>query len=303
MRIVSLLPSATEILCALGLQDSLVAVTHECDYPPAALDRPSITRSLLRPNMSSREITQAVDAQLTSSAHSLYTIDRALLAELAPDLIVTQKLCEVCAVSYDEVLDAVKGLPHLPLVVNLEPTSLEEVLDDISRLGSVTGRQDAARELLAGLDERIARVKSTVAHAHSRPRVGFLEWIDPPFCGGHWNPELVEIAGGHDALGRPFQPAVPIVWERVVEFAPEVLVISCCGFTVERTLQDLPILEALPGYRDLPCVRAERVHVVDGTAYFSRPGPRLVDSLEMLAGFVHPELYDDPMSLHTTAST
>jgi iron complex transport system substrate-binding protein len=243
--------------------------------------------------MSSRDIDTAVDSQLTADAHSLYTIDRALLAELAPDLIVTQRLCEVCAVAYDEVLDAVRGLPDQPLVVDLEPASLEEVLDDISRLGSVTGRQDAARALLAGLDERVARVKDTVARAESRPRVGFLEWIDPLFCGGHWNPELVELAGGHDALGRTFKPAVRIEWERVLEFAPEVLVISCCGFSVERTREDLPILEALPGYPDLPCARAGRVHVVDGSAYFSRPGPRLVDSLEMLARFIHPELYAD----------
>jgi iron complex transport system substrate-binding protein len=291
MRIVSLLPSATEILCALGLEDSLVAVTHECDYPPAALEKPWITRSLLKPNMSSGEITRAVDSQLSADAHSLYTIDRALLAQLQPDLIVTQQLCEVCAVSYDEVLDAVKSLARPPQVVNLEPMSLQDVLDDIGRLGNVTGRQEAAQTLLADLNVRIARVKTTVARAQSRPRVGFLEWIDPLFCGGHWNPELVETAGGYDAVGRAFQPAVRIGWERIVDFAPEVLVISCCGFTAERARQDLPILEALPGYAELPCVRSGRVHVVDGAAYFSRPGPRLVDSLEMLARFVHPELY------------
>ena len=168
MRIVSLLPSATEILCALGLEDELLAVTHECDYPAAARAKPRITKSLLAPNLTSGEIDQAVSSQLTSDAHSLYTIDRALLAELAPDLIVTQKLCEVCAVAYDEVIDAVGALPHPPLVINLEPSSLEEVLDDIARVGSVTGRHTAAKELLAELDGRVERVRRAVAQAERR---------------------------------------------------------------------------------------------------------------------------------------
>lgn len=291
MRIVSLLPSATEILFALGLADQVVAVTHECDYPLAAREKPHITRSLLRSDMTSREIDTAVSGQLTSDVHSLYTIDRELLARLAPDLIVTQALCEVCAVDYDAVLDAVKSLPRQPQVLNLEPTSLQDVLDDITRVGAATGRQEEAARLVADLNERIERVAATVSGAARRPRVGFLEWLDPLFCGGHWNPELVELAGGEDALGRKGQDSVRIAWERLRLFAPEVLVISCCGFTEERTRRELPALEALPGYAELPAVRAGRVHVVDGTAYFSRPGPRLVDSLELLARFVHPDLF------------
>lgn len=291
MRIVSLLPSATEILCALGLADELVAVTHECDYPSIVLGKPWVTRSRLEPGLSSGEIDEAVRSQLDSDAHSLYTIDRALLARLDPDLIITQKLCEVCAVAYDEVLDAVAELPLRPEVMNLEPMSLPEVLNDILRVGEATGRMRAARMLVGQLEARVRSVAQTVERAKRHPHVGFLEWIDPLFCGGHWNPQLVELAGGVDALGRAGAPSVRIEWEQVRELAPEVLIISCCGFSVERASEDLPLLEAQPGWDDLPAVRTGRVHVVDGSAYFSRPGPRLVESLEILAPLVHPELF------------
>lgn len=288
MRIVSLLPSATEILFALGLDDEVVAVTHECDFPPAAQQKPHITRSRLRPDMSSGEIDHAVRTEISSDAHTLYTIDRDLLARLAPDLIVTQQLCEVCAVAYDEVLDAVASLPLRPEVLNLEPASLADVLADIERVGAATGRTAEAERLVGELRARVERVTERVNAAEHRPTVAFLEWIDPLFCGGHWNPELVEMAGGRDPLGRLGQPAVTIEWEQVRAIEPEVMVISCCGFTAERTRQELPILESQPGYAELPCVHNSRVHVVDGNAYFSRPGPRLVDSLELLAGFIHP---------------
>ncbi|HLZ21067.1 MAG TPA: cobalamin-binding protein [Ktedonobacterales bacterium] len=291
MKIVSLLPSATEILCALGLADSLMAVTHECDYPSVVLAKPHITRSRLKPDLSSKDIDEAVRSQLESDAHSLYTIDRTLLARIAPALIITQKLCEVCAVSYDEVLDAVEELPDQPEVMNLEPMSLGEVFDDILRVGEATGRPRAAHMLVRQFEARVEAVRQTVARAKTRPRVGFLEWIDPLFCGGHWNPELIELAGGVDELGRRNQPSVRIEWEQVRELAPEVLVISCCGFSAERASEDLALLADQPGWEDLPAVRAGRVHVVDGAAYFSRPGPRLVDSLELLARLVHPALF------------
>ncbi len=293
MRVVSLLPSATEIVCALGMDDALVAVTHECDYPPEALAKPHITRSLLKPNMRSGEIDAEVRTQLTADAHSLYSIDRALLAELAPDVILTQQLCEVCAVAYDEVLEAVKSLPRRPRVLNLEPMSLGEVLADIQRVGDAFGIGETARTVVAGLERRVERVKEMVALAETRPTVGFIEWIDPIFCGGHWNPELVEIAGGYDPVGRLHQPSVRVPWEQMRASQPEVMVISCCGFDEERTMEELPTLEALPGFDELPCARNGRVHVVNGSAYFSRPGPRLVDSLEILARLVHPELYDE----------
>lgn len=291
-RIVSLLPSATEIICALGLADLLVAVTHECDYPSVVLGKPQMTRSLLRSGMSSGAIDTAVREQLASNAHSLYTIDRRLLAELKPDLVVTQQLCAVCAVDMEDVLDAISELPHIPEVINLEPASLNEVLGDIEMLGEATNHAGASRILVNSLTARIEQVRATVSHTTEQPRVAFLEWIDPLFCGGHWNPELVRLAGGYDPLGREGQPSERVEWEQVAAFEPEVMVISCCGFSAERTRQDLPILEEMPGYADLPCVRHNRIHVVDGAAYFSRPGPRLVDSLEMLTRFIHPELFD-----------
>lgn len=290
-RIVSLLPSATEIICALGLADLLVAVTHECDYPSVVLAKPQITRSRLAPDMTSGEIDDAVREQLTSDAHSLYTIDRQMLANLKPDLIVTQQLCTVCAVDMEDVLDAIRDLPHIPEVINLEPMSLSNVLGDIEMVGEATGHQKASQILVTSLEARIDQVRETVAQATEQPRVAFLEWIDPLFCGGHWNPELVRLAGGYDPLGCEGRPSERIEWEQVTAFQPEVMVISCCGFSAERASQDLPIIEALPKYARLSCVRNERIHVVDGAAYFSRPGPRLVDSLEMLAAFLHPSLY------------
>ena len=288
MKIISLLPSATEILYALGLDQQVVAVTHECDYPAGAVDKPHITRNRLAPDLTSGQIDAAVREQLTSDAHTIYTIDRALLAQLAPDLIVTQRLCEVCAVSYDEVIDAIGALPTRPQVLNLEPSSLADVFADIERVGAATGRVATAQRVVGELGARVERVRERVAQTTSRPRVAFLEWIDPLFCGGHWNPELIEMAGGVDGLGNRWTPSTQISWEQVRAFEPEALIISCCGFSAERASEDLPLLERLPGYADLPCVRDQRVHVVNGSAYFSRPGPRLVDSLEILVELLHP---------------
>lgn len=291
MKIVSLLPSATEIVYALGLGDHLAAVTHECDYPREARQKPVITRSLLPPGLSSGAIDQAVRGQLDQS-HSLYTIDRALLSEIKPDLILTQQLCDVCAVSYGDVLAAAHSLPEpSPHILNLEPNSLEDVLDTVRLVGMATGRDAEADEVLAGLRGRIAEVRRRVGQARTRPRTILLEWIEPLFGGGHWNPEMVEIAGGVDTVGRGHKPSTRVSWETIRDFAPEVLVVAQCGFGVERSALDMPLLEALPGYADLPAVRAGRVYVVNGSDYFSRPGPRLVDSLEMLATLLHPQLF------------
>ena len=290
-RIISLLPSATEILFALGLDDAVRAVTHECDYPPAALGKPHITRSLLAPDLTSGEIDAAVREQLVGDAHSLYSIDRDLLAAIDPTLIVTQRLCEVCAVAYDEVLEAVRSLPRRPEVINLEPERLDDVLRDIATVGAATGREAQAAALVASLRARIERVRVTAARATSRPRVAFIEWLDPIFCGGHWNPELIQIAGGVDHIGKLGARSEQVAWERIVADQPEVMVIAACGFTEERSRQDEPLLRALPGFADLPCARAGRVHFVDGAAYFSRPGPRLVDSLEILGRLFHPDLF------------
>ena len=291
MKIVSLLPSATEIVYALGLGEQLVAVTHECDFPDDARRKPVITTSVLPPGLSSAEIDDAVRGQLSDS-HSLYTIDRDLLNALRPDVILTQQLCDVCAVSYSDVLAAVRSLPQPGAhVVNLEPTTLDDVLGTILTVGLATGCVEKASDVCDGLRARVERVRATAAQASFRPRVVLLEWIDPLFCGGHWDPELVQIAGGFDAVGRLHQPSSRVSWESVRDFNPEVLVVAQCGFPVERTAQDMPTLEALLGYADLPAVRAGRVYVVNGSDYFSRPGPRLMDSLELLASVIHPQLF------------
>ena len=293
MRIISLLPSATEIVCALGLEDSLVAITHECDYPFSVKTKPVITRSVLSEGLTSAEIDAAVRERL-DGANSLYTIDQTLLAELAPDLILTQQLCAVCAVSYEDVLTAVRSLPKPPRVLNLEPTTLADVLGTIMQVGQSTGREGQAAVLTAELRARVEHVRVLADRAGTRPRTVILEWIDPLFGGGHWDPELVQIAGGCDLVGSLHRPSTQISWDTVREFAPEVLVVAQCGFGVARTLEDMPTLEGLPGYADLPAVQAGRVFVVNGSDYFSRPGPRLIDSLELLASLLHPKLFGPP---------
>jgi iron complex transport system substrate-binding protein len=298
MRIVSLLPSATEIVAALGLDDQLVGVTHECDWPPRVLGLPKVTRTLIPTDASSAEIDRLVRERL-SGQNALYSLDLEALAHLRPDIIVTQALCDVCAVAEDEVRDAACKLPNLPPVVNLEPETLGEVLACIAQVGESVGEPKRAERAIASLQARIDAVVQRVQRATSRPRVALLEWLDPPFSAGHWNPELVRLAGGVDGIGREGAKSRTLRWEEVVAYQPEVVVISCCGFTTERSMQDVPLLDAVPGWNDVPAVRNGRVFVTDGAAYFSRPGPRLVDSLELLAHVIHPDLH--PLPAHVIA--
>jgi len=297
MRIVSLLPSATEIVCSLGLRDELVGVTHECDHPPAVRGLPKVTRTLVPHDATSGEIDALVRERLVTD-RALYHLDMPMLEALAPDLIVTQALCDVCAVAADEVMQAACRLPGTPPVVNLEPMSLGDVFDAVVAVGEAAGRPDAAAAAVAGLRARVAAVAGRTATIppERRPRVAFLEWIDPLFSGGHWNPELVELAGGVDVLGSPGQASRTISWEALRDAAPDVVFVACCGYSTERALADLPLLRAKPGWGDLPAVRCGRVHVSDGNAYFSRPGPRLVDSLEILAHALHPDAHPSPPS-------
>jgi iron complex transport system substrate-binding protein len=296
VRICSLLPSATEIAFALGLGDSVVAVTHECDYPFAATKLPRITRTPIHNEMNSRDIDAAVMASV-AQGESLYRIDMDLMRELAPDLILTQQLCEVCAVSMGEVQRALKGLPSQPRVVNLEPRSLDGIIENIFDVAAETGANATAAVLVADLRMRIERIRRQAATLQ-RPRVFCMEWADPVFCGGHWMKELVEIAGGRDDLSLLHRPSTRIEWQQVVEFAPEVLVLTCCGFDVTRMRREVEVLAAntsvTPGFRELPAVRAGRVYVTNAMAYFSRPGPRIVDSLEILAHLIHPQVFADP---------
>jgi iron complex transport system substrate-binding protein len=296
MRIVSLLPSATEILCAVGLEDQLVGVTHECDYPPFVRQLPKVTRTLIPAEASSAEIDRLVRRRL-QTGQSLYTLDLPVLEELRPDLIVTQALCDVCAVAEDEVRAAACMLPGHPQVVNLEPQTLSEVLAAIRQVGAAVGLEQRAEEVIAGLSSRISAVVARTARLQHRPRVALLEWLDPPFSCGHWNPELVRLAGGIEGLGQEGGPSRTLCWDEVLAWQPEVVFIACCGFNVERTLRDLPSLPLGPDWQDLPAIRSGRVYVTDGSHYFSRPGPRLVDSLEILAHALHPEVHPLPHGL------
>lgn len=291
MRVVSMLPAATEIVAALGMVESLVGVSHECDWPAGVETRPRITRCEIHGNArDSGDIDRWVRETLAETG-TLYTMDEERIRALEPDVILTQRLCDVCAVSYESVTAFAKTLPGPPVVVNLEPQTLAEVLGDVRRVGAALGVAEHAETVIRGLEARIAAVGERTSSVPKR-RCVLLEWIDPPFRSGHWGPELVTIAGGIDPVGRAGEYAAEVAWEAIVDAQPEVLVVACCGFDVARTRRDLPMLRAKPGFDSLPAVRNDEVWLVDGSAYFSRPGPRIVDSLELLAPLVHPELWE-----------
>ncbi len=293
MRIVSLLPSATEIVYALGLGDSLVGVTHECDYPPAARTKPAVTASALAGPADSATIDRLVVASLHDH-RGLYTLDERLLRDLRPDLILTQELCEVCAVAYPEVQRAARILPGETTVVSLEPGTLGDVLDTITLVGGLTGREAEAAAVVAGLRQRMAAVAARAAGAPARPRVYCMEWIDPPFRAGHWIPEMVDLAGGEEVLGRAGERSTRATWEEIAHAAPGVVVVMPCGFDVERAARELEAVRVRMEWRRLPAVSRGAVWIADGSAYFSRPGPRIVDGLEILAHALHPDLFPAP---------
>jgi iron complex transport system substrate-binding protein len=300
VRVVTLLPAATEIVAALGLLDELVAVSHECDWPPAVASKPRATHCPIHDaGLASRDVDRWVSDALASRG-TLYTMDELLLRALRPEVIITQRLCDVCAVGYDSVTAFAATLPGPPRVVNLDPATLGEIMDDVRRVADALGVAERGAAVVAALEARVAAVRRATAGAPRR-RCVLLEWIDPLYRTGHWGPELVEIAGGVEPLGRRGEDATRVEWPDVRAAAPEAIVIACCGFSVARTRADLPILEALPGWSELPAVRAGAVWIVDGSAYFSRPGPRIVDSLELLAGLLHPERFAAPVPADAVA--
>ena len=282
MRIVSLVPSATELLFALGVGDEVVAVTHECDYPPAALDLPKITRDLIGPGLSPDEIDRAV-RELTAQGRAIYELDEHMLQSLAPDLIVTQALCAVCAVSYDDVRAIADRMDPAPEVLSLDPTTIGEMLGDVRTLARATGAKDAGVDLVAAAAARIDRVRLAVRDAPP-VSVAALEWLDPIFVAGHWTPQLIEYAGGVDLFGLPGEPSETRTWEEVAAARPDVVVCMPCGYDAERALD-----EAETFADELEELGARRVVAVDASAYFSRPGPRLVDGLELMAHILHPD--------------
>jgi iron complex transport system substrate-binding protein len=300
MRIVSLLPSATEIVCLLGLEDELVGITHECDHPASVRGLPVVTTTLIPPDATSGEIDALVRERLKTQA-ALYALDMAVLRSLAPDLLVTQALCDVCAVAEAEVQDAVCRLPGPPRVVNLEPMSLEEVLTCVQVVAEATDVRERGERVVAGLRARIellGRRSATLAPGQ-RPRVAFVEWLDPVFGCGHWTPALVRLAGGDEVFGEDGRPSRTRTTGDLAAAEPDVLVVACCGYDVARVLGELEAFLADPAVAAMPAVREGRVLVMNGSDYFSRPGPRLLDGAEILAHALHPDLHPLPRGLPT----
>jgi len=289
MKIASLLPSATEIVCLLGLEQDLVGVTHECDYPKGVRGKPVLTGS----NIEHRGKTGAeIDRHISEHLHagsSIYRLDRDLLEKLNPDIILTQELCDVCAVSYTEVQAAVKSMYGDRQVVSLEPTTLGEILENIVEVGRVTGREEEAKQKVLALGQRVKTVAQAGAKVSYRPRVFFWEWLDPIYIGGHWIPGMIDLAGGKDGLGAGGIKSRVGAWEEVEEYQPEVIVLSPCGYNVDEVLERAREVSLPPWWNDLPAVKAGKVYAVNASAYFARPGPRIVDGLEILAQLIHPE--------------
>lgn len=290
-RIVSFLPSATEMVCALGLADQLVGVTHECDYPEEVKRKPVVVRSAIpTEKMSPKEIDAAVSDRIRSGA-SLYLVDEELLQKLAPDLILTQNLCQVCAPSGNEVSQVLKSLSRKPEILWMTPKSLAEIEDNLRELGQATGRAKEAERLIALGRARLQRLAVTTRDLAPRPRVFCMEWVDPVYCSGHWMPEMVELAGGVDLLSHKGEDSVRTSWEEVVKWAPEVLIVAPCGFHLDKVLEQAPQLFCYTGWSSLPAISQGRVYAVDANSYFARPGPRVVDGTELLAHLIHPELF------------
>ena len=292
-RIVSFLPAATEIAAALGLMDEVVGVSHECDFPREANERPRVTRCPVHnAGLTSGEVDEWVRRALRDNG-TIYTIDEPLLRELRPDVILTQKLCDVCAVGYGTVARLAETLPDPPRVVNLEPSSLSDIFDDVRRVAEVCGVSERAEKMLARLSERVEMVRCRANRIANRPRCFLMEWVDPPFCSGHWGPELVGIAGGLDPLGRKRQPSVQVDWQKVLDASPEVIVLVLCGYNISRARRDYELLRRFPDFDSLPAAHHGEIYLADASAYFARPGTRIVDSLEILAGILHAEEFPE----------
>jgi iron complex transport system substrate-binding protein len=290
MRICSLLPSATEILFALGLGDSVEGVTHECDFPPEAAKRPALVHPRVDPQARPAELDRQV-TELVARGESIYAVDADLLGSLSPDLIVTQDLCHVCAASPDDLATALTRLPKKPKILALTPHSLADVWDDIRRVGEATHRRREAQSLAIALEQKVAAIEARAAGARARPRVLCLEWLDPYYVGGHWVPEMVRKAGGEDVLGRAGKPSFRVTTEEIVGTKAEVILVMPCGYNVARAVAEFDFARLPDSWRDLPAMRERRIFAVDANSYFSRPGPRLADGVTLLAHLLHPDLF------------
>jgi iron complex transport system substrate-binding protein len=305
LRIVSFLPSATEMVCALGLCDELVGVTHECDYPSDVLGKTRIISSILPlEQMTEGEIDKAL-AERLRHGQSLYAVDEILLQNLQPDIIITQDLCQVCAPSGNELSQALKVLPKQPKILWMTPQSISGIEANIRDLGVATGRTEQAEALIAAGQRKLTEIATRAQNLGHRPRIFCMEWLDPVYCGGHWVPEMVRIAGGLDALGREGGDSVRVSWDDVRKWDPEVLVVMPCGFHLEKVVQESRKLRECPGWDELSAVRDRRVFAVDANAYFARPGPRVIDGTELLAHLIHPNefAWKGPASAYRNVSS
>jgi|TARA_B110001469_G_C9634283_1_gene317694 iron complex transport system substrate-binding protein len=293
MKIVSLLPSATELVCGLGLRDQLVGVSHECDYPVSVVGLPILTSSRIPEGLSSSEIDRLVTDQLKND-EALYDLVMEPLVELQPDLIVTQALCDVCAVSGNDVAKAIGSLPGDPQVINLEPICLDDVLETVTLLAEAAQCVEQGQRYRAELQSRIDTVSERSTPLTDKPRVALLDWLEPLFDGGHWTPEIIALAGGIPVFGDKRQPSQRREWHELVDAAPDIIFIALCGFNVERSLQDVEAFLKTEGFIELHRRTGTQVYLVDGNAYFSRPGPRLVDALEIMANALHPDIHPLP---------
>jgi iron complex transport system substrate-binding protein len=293
MRVVSLLPSATEILFALGLGEQVVGVSHECDYPPAARTKPVVIHSRIPKDTTPLEIDRLV-RQFTARGESVYSVDAEALKRLAPDLIVTQNLCSVCAASPEDLAAVLATFDYRPEILSLDPLDLGDVWRDILWVGDETMRGHEAEQLLESIGAKLAAVENEVAQTVCRPRVAFLEWLQPIYVGGHWVPEMIELAGARDIFGKLRTPSFSLPLEDVVAAQPEVLVIAPCGYSADQARAEYRSVAFPRQWHEMPAVRNNQIYYVDANAYFSRPGPRLITGVEILAKLLHPGITVSP---------
>ena len=287
IRICSLLPSTTEIVCELGLKENLVGITHECDYPAEIRDVQVVTKSLIDHTGSTSSQINTHISEALHKGSGIYAIDNEALSKVDPNIILTQELCEVCAVSYSMVEESVRTLRGNQKILSFEPSNLEGILDSILQIGKQTNTESKASSIVGQAHSRLDFIKSQSLKSSAKPRVLGLEWLDPPFIGGHWVPEMIEIAGGTPALGKHEEPSRQVTWEEVSKSSPEIIVLMVCGFDLVKTIEEFDLLKESDFWKTYD----GKIYAVDGSAYFSRPGPRIIDGVELLGEIINPNIF------------